>query len=344
MATREVISIIISNYNYCQFLSAAIDSALGQYDAGVLDVVVVDDGSVDESRRIIRGYGHKIRAVFKQNGGQASALNAGVVEARGDLVLFLDADDMLLPRAASTVRAAYVDGTARIQFPLEVVDRAGARLGWQIGASRITDVTLGPFILDSPTSGNAFSKSVLTKIMPIPEADWRICADAFLMATSSLFGKVTSLSQPLALYRIHGTNNFMANTGALRGTREALARDLRLQSVLTKLAPEIASTWERWLDAYPQHWARRIASLRESPMDHPWPDTLLGLVRKSLRATWRHPYWNVRRKLAYSAWVLAVGAAPRRAQRALRRVENLGLNSLIKSYLGPIAITTWDEL
>ncbi|MFK5073749.1 glycosyltransferase family 2 protein, partial [Klebsiella pneumoniae] len=58
------------------------------------EVVVVDDGSRDNSRQVIAGYGQRIVAVFKANGGQASAFNAGFRAARGDIICLLDADDL----------------------------------------------------------------------------------------------------------------------------------------------------------------------------------------------------------------------------------------------------------
>src|SRR4051812_16040279 len=91
-------SIIINNYNYGHFLRDAIDSALAQ-TYPCTEVIVVDDGSTDDSREVIAGYGQRVTAVFKENGGQASAFNAGFAASRGEVVVFLDADDTLLPNA-----------------------------------------------------------------------------------------------------------------------------------------------------------------------------------------------------------------------------------------------------
>ena len=89
-----LVSIIINNYNYARFLRAAIDSALGQSYASI-EVLVVDDGSTDQSRAIIDSYGDRVKSILKKNGGQASALNAGFAQCQGDIVIFLDADDVL---------------------------------------------------------------------------------------------------------------------------------------------------------------------------------------------------------------------------------------------------------
>ncbi len=74
--SKPLVSILINNYNYGRFLSKAIDSALNQEYQNI-EVIVVDDGSTDDSRKIIESYGERIKPVLKENGGQASAFNAG---------------------------------------------------------------------------------------------------------------------------------------------------------------------------------------------------------------------------------------------------------------------------
>ena len=94
MNRNRLASIIINNYNYGRFLADAIDSALSQTYPHV-EVIVVDDGSTDSSRVIIGRYGDRITAVLKENGGQASAFNAGFRVSLGETIVFLDADDIL---------------------------------------------------------------------------------------------------------------------------------------------------------------------------------------------------------------------------------------------------------
>jgi glycosyltransferase involved in cell wall biosynthesis len=99
------VDVVITNYNYGRFLGAAIESALGQTRRDVR-VIVVDDGSEDESRGVIAGFGDRVEVVFKERGGQASALNAGIAHCQGEVLLLLDADDVLRPEAAERVAAA----------------------------------------------------------------------------------------------------------------------------------------------------------------------------------------------------------------------------------------------
>src|SRR5256886_12063249 len=101
-APRPLVSILINNYNYGRFLREAIDSALRQTYTNT-EVIVVDDGSTDDSRPIIAGYGSRIVPVLKENGGQASAFNAGFAVSKGQWICFLDSDDFFAPAKAQAI-------------------------------------------------------------------------------------------------------------------------------------------------------------------------------------------------------------------------------------------------
>src|SRR6476659_469871 len=124
-----LVSIIINNYNYAPYLAAAIESGLAQ-DYANCEVVVVDDGSTDDSRQIIASYGTKSVAIYKSNGGQASALNAGFRARDGQIVLFLDADDVLLPYAMRNVVPCFVEPeVSSVRWQMWIVDADGNRTG-----------------------------------------------------------------------------------------------------------------------------------------------------------------------------------------------------------------------
>ena len=87
------VSAVITTYNYAQFIPAALESVLNQTRRPD-EIVVVDDGSTDETEALVAGYAARgVRYVHKENGGAGSARNRGLRETTGDLVLFLDADD-----------------------------------------------------------------------------------------------------------------------------------------------------------------------------------------------------------------------------------------------------------
>ena len=91
-----LVSVIIPVYNGERYLADAIDSVLDQtYSA--LEIIVVDDGSTDNSRRVLEGYGDDIRYFRQDNKGTASARNFGVRNSQGSLLAFLDQDDLWVP-------------------------------------------------------------------------------------------------------------------------------------------------------------------------------------------------------------------------------------------------------
>src|SRR6476659_4964935 len=99
---RADITVCVINFNYARYVEAAIDSALSQRDVEV-EVVVVDDGSTDDSLDVIARYGDDVTLVLKENGGQASAMNAALGACTSDIILFLDADDELRPETCRHV-------------------------------------------------------------------------------------------------------------------------------------------------------------------------------------------------------------------------------------------------
>ena len=208
------VSVIVSCFNYERYVGAAIRSALElQSDT---EVIVIDDGSRDRSRDVIGSFGARITALFKANGGQASALNAGFRASRGEAVVFLDADDVLLPGAAGAIAEALADAaTAKAHWPMPVIDAAGERTG----AIQDTDLAEGDLrrhaleegplcditMPSAAMSGNAFPRWLLGRVMPIPEEPYRIGADEYLFGLAPAFGRIVRL-RPLSLYRMHGDN------------------------------------------------------------------------------------------------------------------------------------------
>src|SRR6185437_6384276 len=96
------ISIIIDTFNHAAYLPQAIESVLAQ-DAKLdeAEIIVVDDGSTDETPALMERF-EGVRYIRKANGGQASAFNAGMKEARGELLFFLNGDDWWTPNKLRT--------------------------------------------------------------------------------------------------------------------------------------------------------------------------------------------------------------------------------------------------
>lgn len=106
----ENISVVIPTYNYGHFIANAISGVLSQSLAPA-EVIVVDDGSTDDTEDVVREFGEKVEYVRQENGGVCSARNAGVAHSTGDLIAFADADDVWLPEKLEKQAAKFAADT-----------------------------------------------------------------------------------------------------------------------------------------------------------------------------------------------------------------------------------------
>lgn len=323
-----LVSIVINNYNYARFLGEAIESALAQ-SYPQTEVIVVDDGSTDASRAVIASYGERIVPILQENGGQAAALNAGLARARGALVFFLDADDLLHPAIVAQAVAALAANprAVRLQFRLAVVDAGGKPTGETVPAhTAIPAGDLRQAVLDYgddlawlPTSGNAFAAAMLRQIFPIPAAPYRICADYYLSNLSPLFGEVIALDQVGGYYRVHGVNNHQAerveperlrqNIVRTAQTHQYIASVAQRPGLLTGTGAKVSRWGIGWLSV--TNPANRLVSLRLDWARHPLPDdTRLGLMRRGMWAALYNPRLSLPRRLLYLVWFLLVALVP----------------------------------
>ncbi len=113
--TASKISTVIAAYNAARTIRAAVASALDQ-TLPVLEVVVIDDGSIDGTAEVVEGIGDaRVRVISRRNGGPAAARNTGIAAARGDYIGFLDSDDLWLPGYAERA-TALLDAAANTGF------------------------------------------------------------------------------------------------------------------------------------------------------------------------------------------------------------------------------------
>jgi glycosyltransferase involved in cell wall biosynthesis len=331
--TREgnvVVSIVINNFNYAEFVGEAIESALGQRGTAT-EVIVVDDGSTDDSPDLIRRYEPHVRTVLKQNGGQASAFNAGFLASTGDIVLFLDADDALLPDTAARVAKTFFErpDAAKIHYRLRVVDERGLPTGRLIPPAGVALASgdVRARILHSPhdvphppTSGNAFARRVLERVLPMPEPPFTRLADVYLVNVVSLFGPVLALEDTGGLYRVHGRNTHYRaglDLDALRQTITASAVTEQHLAALARSAGFPASAIRPSAGSVTD-LAQRLVSYRLAPDLHPiHSDRRLGLAARGIRCSVRRSDAAVTRRLLYAAWFGATALAPRRLVRPL---------------------------
>lgn len=211
---KPLVSVLIASWNYGRFVGAAIESALRQSYEN-LEVVVVDDGSTDDSCRVVQGYADRdlrVRLIRKPNGGAASALNRAFAESHGEIVCFLDADDLWASDKLARIVAAFRDhpDSGLATHPLEIIDGEGRRTGefrCVDGGLLGEDIaTLRMGHLFPVSSGLSFRRAVLDHVMPIPEERFRSAADLAIAYAAAILTRTTFLPQMLASYRVHGDN------------------------------------------------------------------------------------------------------------------------------------------
>ncbi|MEO0513834.1 MAG: glycosyltransferase [Planctomycetota bacterium] len=209
---RPLVSVLINNYNYADYLGTAIESALGQ-DYAPIEIIVVDDGSTDGSTRVLDHYADRIVAVTKPNGGQGSAFNAGFVASTGELICFLDADDTWAPDKVRRVvdAACAAPEAGLILHHTQRVDHEQQPLGSR-QPRRLVDGDHAAFVGRwggwpyPPTSGIACRRALLEQIFPMPEAEFRVSADRYVAVLGALVAPMISIDQSLAFCLVHDRN------------------------------------------------------------------------------------------------------------------------------------------
>lgn len=216
LPSEPLVSVIVSNYNYGRFLRDAAASVLSQTYRR-LELIICDDGSTDGSRAVIEaiaGADGRVRALYKPNGGQASAWNLALRVSCGEIVCFLDPDDAFLPTKVARVVAAFVaapesgccyhrlrvarhDLTPTGDVTPRLLDR-----GWS-GEAALGRGAWGSW---PQSSGLSIRRCVAELALPIPDEFRLGYCDAYLEATTQFLTSAVVVEEPLTLYRMHGAN------------------------------------------------------------------------------------------------------------------------------------------
>ncbi|MGN6373388.1 MAG: glycosyltransferase family 2 protein [Solirubrobacteraceae bacterium] len=323
----RLVSIVVISHNYDRYLREAIESALAQ-DHSPLEVIVVDDGSTDSSRKIIAGYGERIRAVLKPNGGNSTAINAAFPHTHGEIVMFLDADDFLYPHAASRVVAAWREDCAKLEFRLSLVDAEGVRRGVEPPAcaalpkgDAVAEIQSWGHYVTPVLGGNAFNRTTLEQLIPIPEDEPLFVNhnDGYLNPLAAFCGPIASLDEELGAYRLHGANQW-AYTSEIDTTRlherlrHELARERHLHAAAQRQGRPLPSPL---MVRNSGHLMQRLASLKLDRATHPVPgDSLARLLLALPGAVRRNPELSTGERAFVLANGFAIGLLPGSLARA----------------------------
>lgn len=221
------LSIIVTNHNYGRYLGDCLESVAGQTYPEI-ECIVVDDNSSDDSIRVIREFIDSTRSrlaikLFSHNEtkGQYAAFRTGLENARGTFIVFLDADDLLLPDfAAEHIRAhlefAPVAFTSSNQYQIDsdgqVIGGVHPDLLTRNTFRMISTISLRrPFWVWATTSSMMFRRAVLDYVFWENTEEFPKCADNYLCHFANLIGGSILIPRILGCYRRHQHNNFSKN-------------------------------------------------------------------------------------------------------------------------------------
>jgi hypothetical protein len=267
-----------------------------------------------------------VRPVLKaENAGHGAAFNTGFEHSTGDIVVFLDSDDYLHPDGVARIVEAFTDGVVQVQCRLDLVDGEGADLDIYPSAEIPFDNgDVVPLLLDrgrynsTVTSGLAFSRAVLEKVMPMPVTDFARGGDGYLVTVAPLFGKVASVETPTGAYRLHGANHSQFARKLAERARWRVEHDQVRYLALGRAAQSLGLTLtpEPGLRD-PLHIEERLLSATCDADVRVCPeDSRLALARHGIRAIGL-ARMSRPRKLVFQTWYAVAGLAPRRIAYSL---------------------------
>lgn len=214
-----LVSVVIPAFNDARYIRQAIESVLAQTHRA-LDIVVVDDGSTDETLEIVNGFGPAVRVFTQQNRGAAAARNRALREVRGEYVAFLDADDFWHPRKLEAqLRHLRGCGACVAVYCNKVEIRGGRAEPFQTGSC--TDAELDTLSTNAKDSGWLYLEllrdSVVhtSTVLATREALERVGSfdeslrkgqDLEFWLRLSRLGPIHRLETVLSAYRVHGAS------------------------------------------------------------------------------------------------------------------------------------------
>lgn len=228
------VSVIIPNYNYGRFLSDAVVSALGQ-SVRPHEIIVVDDGSTDDSLEMLSRFGDDVTVIRQKNGGVGAARNAGVRASSGDFIAFLDADDYWLGEKLSKQLAMFESDPdlGLVTTGMREVSLGGEQIALHLrGMSGwcSEDLLLFRPVVSGPGSTSLVRRELFESVGGFderkelhPSEDWEF---SFRIAQVS---KIGFIEEVLAVYRNHGGN------GHLNIKRLERSMTMALESAIERL-------------------------------------------------------------------------------------------------------------
>jgi glycosyltransferase involved in cell wall biosynthesis len=258
-------TVLIDTYNHERFIEEALVSVLEQdFPADDTEILVVDDGSTDRTPEIVRKFKRRVRLLRKTNGGQASAFNFGIPEARGEIIAFLDGDDWWAPQKLSRVMeylsshpevGVLGHGIYQVDSVLGHTETTVPQNSREISFASLDDTAFfRRMMCFFGTSRVVIRKRVAERALPIPESIV-IEADEFLSIMSIAYSRAVLLPDALTFYRLHDDNLYQMRSGDPRKLRRkqqsisALARELPPRLARVSISPDAIHTLVQTLES-----------------------------------------------------------------------------------------------
>lgn len=207
---KRTVSVVLPTFNGEKYIAAAIDSALAQ-SLPPDEIIVVDDGSTDNTRNIVREYGSQVQCIYQANKGVSGAYNAGISVASGNYIAFLEHDDLwAVDKNARQVQCFENDEQLGMVYsPAHVLEEGQPSkrkvTNLDDGGGEVTFAALFARNRVLNCSTVMIRKSALDNVGGFLE-DLPLSFDYDLWLRIAAKYKIVCLSEPLATYRIHDSN------------------------------------------------------------------------------------------------------------------------------------------
>ncbi len=214
-----IISVITPTYNNSRFISFALESLFRQiYPEENTEIIVVDDGSTDNTPEVLEEFREKIIYVRQENNGLASARNTGMSMAKGEIITFLDSDDMWNEDRLQRIMEKFYEkqDAGMVYHPVELIDSEGNTICKNFHKAFGYKEDLSGWVTEDILAGRifcggssfAFKKEIIDKVYPVPE-DIKRGVDYYMTSVSSCYATVGYIPDILGKYRLHGSNMTM---------------------------------------------------------------------------------------------------------------------------------------
>ena len=201
----KLVSVIITNYNYAEFISQAVESVL-QQEYKNIEIIIVDDGSTDNSLEVLSKFGNSIKVIKKKNGGVSSARNLGTKYSSGEYIAFLDADDYWDPRKLAKQVCKIEDSNSDLVYCTLRIVNLGKNDSFtkEIREGDFLPIFAGnPGKTPFPPSSVLMTRSLVQKVGEWQETLFNAAEDFDFFRRCSIHTKFFCVEEALVIHREH---------------------------------------------------------------------------------------------------------------------------------------------